>query len=101
MFARPYLYITVIVLALGILYRQGALVGIRRAGRADPAHRLGLAARRLGRRDLQRRFAEDHVFWGETVASTWRSPISSSLPLSWLETEELFADAIIVEGAPE
>jgi uncharacterized protein (DUF58 family) len=101
MFARPYLYVTVIVLALGILYRQGALVGVGVLAGLTLLIAWGWQRAALAGVTYERRFAEDHVFWGETVALDVAITNFKLLPLSWLETEEPFPRQLeFVEGAP-
>ena len=90
MFARPYLYVTVIVLALGILYRQGALVALGVLAGLTLLIAWGWQRAALAGVTYERRFAEDHVFWGETVALDVAITNFKLLPLSWLETDEPF-----------
>jgi uncharacterized protein (DUF58 family) len=102
MFARPYLYITVMLLALGILYRQSTLVGIGVLAGLTLLIAWGWQRAALAGVTYERRFAEDHVFWGETVGLDVAITNFKLLPLSWLEAEEPFPRELdFIEGAPE
>src|SRR5690242_19099744 len=90
MYARPYLYIVLGVLAVGILVQQAALVTLGVLGGLTLGIAWGWQRACLAAVTYTRRFAEDHVLWGETVALDVSLTNFKLLPLSWLETDELF-----------
>src|SRR5690242_18427854 len=98
MYARPYLYLILGVLVAGVLFRLAALVTLGVLGALTLGVGWGWQRACLAAITYQRRFAEDHVFWGETVDLDVTLTNFKLLPLSWLETDELFPKQLAFVG---
>lgn len=91
---------TVVMLGLGVLLRQPALVSLGILGGLTLLIAWGWGRAALAGLTYERRFAEDHVFWGETVRVSVTLTNFKLLPLFWLETEERFPRQLPFLGEP-
>ncbi len=98
MIGRSYLYIVAAVLGAGVLSQQPALVTLGILGGLTLAIAWGWQRACLTGVRYERRFHEDHVFWGETVACDVTLTNFKLLPLSWLETDDIFPKALPFVG---
>jgi uncharacterized protein (DUF58 family) len=94
MYGRSYLALAVGVLVLGILFQQPALTTLGLLSGLTLLIAWGWQAACLIGVTYERRFGEDHAFLGERVPLDVTITNFKLLPLSWLETDDLFPRAL-------
>ncbi|HUS17680.1 MAG TPA: DUF58 domain-containing protein, partial [Chloroflexia bacterium] len=90
MYGRPYLYVAVGVLLVGILLQQVMLVSIGVLSLLTLGIAWGWQRSCLVGVTYTRHLAEDHAFWGERMGLDVALTNFKLLPLSWLESDEVF-----------
>lgn len=90
MSARHALYVVLFLLALGVLLREPVLVSIGVLSGLTLAIAWGWQRACLLGVTYSRGFSESRLFWGESVNLDVSLTNFKLLPLSWLETEEIF-----------
>ena len=94
MYGRSYLALAVGVLVLGILFQQPTLTTLGLLSGLTLLIAWGWRAACLTGVTYERRFGEDHAFLGERVPVDVTITNFKLLPLSWLETDDLFPRAL-------
>ncbi|HMA37930.1 MAG TPA: DUF58 domain-containing protein [Chloroflexia bacterium] len=90
LYGQRYFYVALTLLILGVLFRQLTLVSIGVLGSVTLLIAWGWQKACLANVTYERRFAEDHLFWGESVGLDVTLTNFKLLPLSWLEADEVF-----------
>jgi len=102
MYGRSYLALAVGVLVLGILFQQPALTTLGLLSGLTLLIAWGWQAACLTGVTYERRFGEDHAFLGERVPLDVTITNFKLLPLSWLETDDVFPSGLqFVDYQPE